>query len=328
MFRDDFVSSRKLEKFTKIEDFIFTISFEDRSFLSIKRLIRKFPIRRCFLLVFNDYFHDISDLEFKDQLTREKYVKEYKKTVNYLKDKKIDFLELNGSIFSDDIIQKLKSKKSEFRYPLLLDISCMPRHYILSILSFINLDKTYFAYSMVNKYSNVEEDFAIGNRSVKALNGFSGKIRHQDSILILILGFQGNRAMSILRKYNPHLTLAIIPKAEDKILDANIQIVYKNNSSLLNNQFVKSKVISAFNPINFRKELDLLIQSFLREENLEISKFNIVLSHLGPKLDLISLHKYLIDNKTFQFTVSMPTRYRNYSEGIGSTYIVKYEDIL
>lgn len=311
-----------------IKDFIFTVSFEDRGFLSVKRLIRKFRINRCTLLVFDDYFDDTSDLEYKDRITSEKYIQEYKKTVNYLIDKKIRFSELRGSIFSNDIIEMLNKKKSEFEYPLLLDISCMPRNYILSILSFLDLDETIFAYSMVAKYSDVEEDFVIGNRSVNALNGFAGEIRHQDSILILILGFQGNRAMSILRKYNPYLTLAIIPKANEAILDANIKIVYKNNCGLLNNQFVRSKEISAFNPINFRKEIDILIKSFIKEENLDISKFNIILSHLGPKLDLISVHKYLINNKNFQIAVSMPTRYRNYSQGIGTTHIIEYKDIL
>jgi hypothetical protein len=328
MSRDNLIASEKFDKLVTIKDLIFTISFEDRSFLSVKRLIKKFKVNRCTLLVFNNYFEETSDLEYKDKITSEKYVQEYKETVNYLIDKKIKFSELRGSIFSNDIIEMLKGKKSEFEYPLLLDISCMPRNYILSILSILDLDKTILAYSMVEKYSDIEEDFVIGNRSVNALNGFAGEIRHQDSILILILGFQGNRAMSILRKYNPYLTLAIIPKSDDKILDANIKIVYKNNVGLLNNQFVRCKEISAFNPINFNKELDILIKSFIREENLDISKFNIILSHLGPKLDLISIYKYLINNKNYQIAVSMPTRYRNYSEGIGDTYIIEYKDIL
>ncbi len=310
----------------QVGDLIFTISFEDRCILSLKRIINNFTINNFYLINFCDYFEYNHIADEKDKKTADKYITTYREVKKYLNGKNIDFKEIRGHLFkTDEIIEYITSTK--FNYPLLVDISCMPRTYILSILPIIKLDESLFIYSKVGEYSNIETDFVIGNRKIIALPDFRGIVRHRDSILILILGFQGNRAMSIFRKFNPYRTLALIPNPRDDAKDENIRIVRENNCILLNNQFVRDKEITVFNPIKFKSELESYIESFLEEEHLNFQDFNIILSHLGPKPDVLGLYEYWTKNKKIQISYSLPTRYRDYSKGIGDTYIIKYSDI-
>lgn len=327
MVRARMIRINKYNDLKEFRDLVLAVSFEDRSYLSLKRIIKTFEIERSYIIVFDDYFTEFErKLDRKDKKTIEKYRSGYEKVVKYLDEKSITYSEIRGRIFEmNGIITGLRNVK--LKHPLLLDVSCIPRNYILSLLPEIELDNSLFVYSKVEKYSSKESDFVIGTRNVVSLPGFRGKIRNRDSILILILGFQGQRAMSLFRKYNPYRTLAFVPNPEDRSKKKNIDIVRENNKELLSNQYVRMKEIVCFNPMKFRLELEEKVKLFFEEEGIEPGDFNIVVSPFGPKPDILGLYKYWTNNKSIQISYSLPTRYRNNSTGIGKSYVVDYNDI-
>ena len=309
----------------EFKNLIFAVSFEDRGFLSLKRIIENFYVERCFPIVFDNYFvEQYNNLEKRDIGTVNKYKYEYKNAIKYLKQKNLTYNEIKSSIFNPDgIIDKIKN--INLSEPTLVDISCIPKNYILLMLNYLR--NVVFIYSKVKKYSEKEEDFVTGVRDVISLPGFSGKIRHRDSLLVLILGFQGNRALSIYRRYNPYRTLVLIPEPQGSEDKEGVKIVVRNNKGILKNQFVYIEKIIGFSPKKFKKQLQEKINTFAEKNDIDLSNFNLILSPLGPKPDILGIYKYWLKQKNTQLSYSLPTRYRNSSEGIRDTYIMEYQKI-
>ncbi len=307
-------------------DLICAISFADRSYHSIRTIITQYQIRECWLIDFTNYQQsllNISSLDVKDKETIRKYQQNKRLIQQLLNSFGIEF-----SIISLNLYQYHKFRQviheCSFSYPLIVDLSCIPKYCALITLDIIDLDKTIFTYSMVGEYSSAENDFVMGTHKIFSVPTFHGKVRHRDSILLIYLGFQGNRAMSIFRNYKPYRTLALIPVTSIPNWSDQKDIVYRNNKDLLANQFVTSKEISGFHPWQFHNEFKSILDVFADEENISIDNYNLVFSPIGPKPDILSIYRLVRKNDNIQIGYCLPSRYRDNSQGCGQTFIFDF----
>jgi hypothetical protein len=263
-----------------------------------------------------------------DREAKEKWLKNYERIKELLSSEKIETEEVrefsvNVMPIVNGISQYLPSEKGV----ILFDVSCFPKIILLSILRWIDYKKFTILYSRVKAHKESEEEFAVGVKKILPIKGFEGRIKHREDLLVLILGFEGYRAMSLFKYYDPYKAIVCIgdpgniPKREFYRSTAR-----EINENLLNNQIVTDVEVPSLDHIGFMKTLEKYLNDFLKEERGKLDiDYNIFISPLGTKPQTLGLFLYWLKNKDIQVVYSIPSKRRNSSEGIGETFYYSLE---
>ena len=200
-----------------------------------------------------------------------------------------------------------------------IDITCFPRNFLCELLSLDWAKHCRLVYSKVGYYEKDEKMFAVGVRSIKCLGGYEGIVRDQPTILCLTLGFEGHRAMSIFKRYDPYRTLAFMTADHPKLLET----ARHNNAQLLGNTTVREYVTDGSSPDAFLADFVAGINSFLVTEGVKEDEFDFVVSALGPKPHILGLHSLYHHPFPFHLVYAVPTKRRISSHGIGKSLVYR-----
>ena len=132
---DDYINADNSIEF---DNLVTAISYEDRCFLSLEKIIDNFIFKNVFILVFES--------DYLDQKLLEKWKFQKKNLLNYLEEKDITPIEIecNPVLFKDTITRLLELIDNETDRNF-INITTLPKNYILRLAKeFDNKENIFF----------------------------------------------------------------------------------------------------------------------------------------------------------------------------------------
>lgn len=290
-------------------------SYEDRSVKSLERILARWRGSRAHVVVFPNYLRPRRSLfPDEDDETCEAYRANLEAMRGLLADASVAADEINGELSAASCALGGISLPPGS----LVDISCFPRNHLFELLRQSWVHRCHLVYSRVGSYEDEERKFAVGVDRIICVDGYEGKIRSRPTILCMSLGFEGNRAMAIFRKYDPYRTLALVGRSADARLAT---IARNNNAQLLANTTVREFEADCLDPSAFAEDVQRGFEAFLAAESKQCEDFDLVASILGPKPQAIGLHYLCAAGYPIHVVYAIPTKRRICSQGIGKTHV-------
>lgn len=226
-----------------------------------------------------------------------------------------------------DIIQNIEKYTAEPRKPrITMDISTIIKWHLLILLKALDLknicEKVRFLYTEPEDYvTDLFQPLSFGVRQIFPIPTYSGNYDFsKDSLLVLLLGYEGDRALALLEEMDPTDCLLLIAKPayhrewEGRTEEMNIGII---------NIVGKSKIehIHSKNPVMVSQQLHAILS------NPKYSKYNHIICPLGTKPQTLGLYLYLSTNPPNTVLIyGSPLRHNEpfYSQGIGKSWILPF----
>jgi hypothetical protein len=294
-------------------------SYEDRVVDSLQRSTQTFNIKRATILDYN-----VKD--YLDTYTYTKWKKNRERMRKILQSKNIEINEL--SCRDDDTTTLPKDIETNIRTEerVLVDISSLTRNYLLHFARVLDSYLTLFLYTGRETRPLTDEEQSLSIRKIIPIDGFEG-ISHVErtDLVVLILGYEGNRALAFLNKFetNPVFALIGIPFSSDP----KTEDIYKRGVTSANSKFLKVHRVARYepflhslDPFAFAKELNDAITSFPK-----LQDYNVCISCLGTKMQTLGLYLYWKYNRTCQLLYSIPYKRLDISSSTGSSSIIRFD---
>lgn len=214
---------------------------------------------------------------------------------------------------------------------IVADITVFTKPYFFLLLKVLhekfNLCRFYIVYTEPEEYksrsSNTGEIILTeGLDRVESIPGFVGSCVNSKDALIVILGFEGKRALEVFHTVNPEITYAIngFPSYQPgwhKIsFEANMRFLKESGAS--NHVFFTP----AIDPFENKKVLSQIVKEI--EENNQGS--NVIIAPLGTKMQAFGVLLYALQNNAIKVIYPFPSIYKaDYSYGYGSSWILKVD---
>ena len=158
----------------------------------------------------------------------------------------------------------------------------------------------------------LRQPLSIGIERILPIEGFEGmRELNANDLLVLILGFEGNRAISFLSQFSPYNVLPIIsiPNEGENEIDNRFydDVVLCNRNLLRKHRLIKDDNgefyrVSSLNHIAFFNELNKIISRYKK------SWVDICISPVGTKPQTLGLYMVWKANPEIQLIYSVPLR--------------------
>jgi len=174
-----------------------------------------------------------------------------------------------------------------------IDTTTFTKQYLLVLLKFIEKQKP----KSMRLFYTEPEDYGVrwdkplsyGLIDIVSVPSYGGHFYiEKENLLILMLGYEGDRAYGIWERFTPHKTIILIGKPsfrdswEGRVEEFNKKLISRLPEGSI-------KYIPTLDPFEVNKNLDNLIEQYS-------GKFNISVSPLGPKPQVVgcylSVRKY------------------------------------
>lgn len=202
-----------------------------------------------------------------------------------------------------------------------IDLSGFSKQYILLLLKILDRFNNCLRiiYTKPKKYgAHFGKPLSEGVRRILSIPLFEGNISPwiDKDFLILFLGYEGDRALSIWNEYEPSKTLAFIGKpAFHRFWEVN---TLQLNKALLISPTVDFDFISTSNPFLVRDKLEKVLGKLIHK----FKEYNYYIAPLGTKLQTVGVYLF-IKNKKYpspQLIYAIPRKYfKERSIGIEKT---------
>jgi len=198
---------------------------------------------------------------------------------------------------------------------IVTDISVIVKPYIFLLLRHLislNLERLCFLYTEPMVYNTL----TLGTMVAKDVPGYSGaKDMRKKDALIILLGFEGNRAVEVLNESNPDLTIPVIgfPSYKPEFRDKSIM---ENKELLSENDILKNL---RFAPANDPFETKRLLEDIYSQYN---RKYNLTIVPLGTKPMAFGSCLFAMEHRDCRIVYSYPKEYFSKpSEDWGETWM-------
>lgn len=290
---------------TNFRYLITAVSYEDRGFLSVKNILEYFKIEKVALILFRK--------DYLDKKLQKKWGNQEKMIKDTFNKYRIECIELNCDplLFNNSIEEIKNITKNEL--PNIINISSLPKNYILRLAKEFDDERNIFLYYRGKYREPTEKELETAIKKIIPVEGFEG-IREltAEDLLVLILGYEGHRALSFLSKFSPFKILPLIgiPNQGNKKLDDEFyNNVVKCNWNLLRKHSILKKndgtfyTTSSLHHLNFSIELEDVIKNYRKDNEIDIC-----ISPLGTKAQALGLYLYWRKNPDTQIVYSVPIK--------------------
>jgi hypothetical protein len=302
------------------------VSYKSRALESLRRTVDRFIIRNAMVTEFNvrDYLAE-ADLEFWKAAKRD--------TLDYLAEMKIPFtlLETRDDDFND-YFARIK-REIDRKNTVVIDVTTFPNNYVLKICEELEGYNVMYQYTRgqrpgVQGAMFTEEERDVGVSKIIAIEGFKGQVTiNAGTLLVLVLGFESNRALAFLNALVPQRALALIGSPNNGVQkESEFDRMYidgarEANKLLLSNSFVREVQVNSILPQVFQRQLTDIIQA---ELNGNFSD-NVVIVPVGTKAQTLGLYLYWKKNPRTQILYPVPNRRPRIALGTGETCVYDRE---
>jgi hypothetical protein len=305
----------------EIDTLITAYSYEDRIIDSLKRSLEVFDVKKAILLVYDgETYLDVSAIR--------KWTENKKKMDNFLASSSVAKTEIscrhdNVTRISEDLLKIINQNEK-----ILMDITGLTKNYILKLAQVLSSKCTSFLYTRSGGYRiPTKEEMSVSINRIEPLSGFEGYVGiDKNDLLVLMLGYEGNRSLAFLKKFDTEPVLVMIgnPYLEnEEINNLYVDSAKKANRQLINVHRVAlyETPVHSLNPFLFAEDLGLAVGKY---PNIE--RYNICLSCLGTKLQTLGLYLYWKKNPQCQIWYDVPNKRFDFSSGAGDSWIIEFEN--
>jgi hypothetical protein len=223
--------------------------------------------------------------------------------------------------------------KNEPKSSFLIDITSFTKQTLLILFRLLRNNLTIeneirFLYTPAEEYSiGVEYKDKWLSKSIKYVNsvlGYSGIIRPSRPYhLIILMGFEVERASSLINAYEPARISVGYAREEDSISKEHYHINKQKFDELLSEfPSVESFEFSCVDVINCKNEI--------LKQTIKHQGCNVILSPMNNKISTLSCALASFDNNEIQLAIAIPViyNYKNYSKPSSNCYIIEVEEFI
>lgn len=302
---------RQLDKIDGNFDYlIICVGFEERS-LGVLQRSRQAKFKKAFLLSYKNNPENPSDQE------------NLRKAKQYLSRSEVQELTADSTNPIHTVAEIVGMVKQTGLEPprVAIDISAMSKHVLLLLMKSLKLHDllkyTTIFYTEPQRYV-IDEDIplSVGTKNIGVVPTFEGvHDPARDLLLILILGYEGDRSFAIWNKLEPEKCILVIA-------DPPFQESWKGKTEKLNGPIVKAvgqsmiRYSSARDPIAVSKTLKNIVAEFQKERPM-----NCMIVPMGTKPQSLGAFYYYCESYSYPTLIyAEPKHHTQYSVGVGPTY--------
>ncbi len=290
----------RLNEYGADDLFICCASFEDRCLSGALRFGPGFRVRYSIVFVIEEAFYtkEVDTNLFKLQSQLSKHTGEGVYIIRCQRDNPAEALSQLKNIWP-----KCKPKDTDEPF-LTLDISGFTKTYLLQLLYFLVAEQnlgipriihTTQAYTPTKLTRGVEQITTVAN--------FFGTISFEkQTLLVLLLGFEPERSLSVWKHFNPTRTIALISNPPRDGQTDYLEYAQKNNAHLLAQASVEVRDVPPDDPYEVRNTLEAIYHE-VRDS------FNVVVGPFGTKPQTVGVFLFCLEHPKVQVVYSYPTSY-------------------
>jgi len=202
-----------------------------------------------------------------------------------------------------DILKQCKLDPPPGPY-VTVDISSFTKIYLLELLSYMDNELGWPLPRLLHttqKY--LPTRLTRGVEQITTIPHFYGHpSMDRPNLLVLFLGFEPDRALSIWKQHNPARTVALITNPPRKGSPDYLKYARQNNEALLSSPGVEVRDVPADDPAGVRDVLGALYEEVKDDYNMVVGPF-------GTKSQTVGLYLFHRDHPAVQVIYSFPSTY-------------------
>lgn len=280
--------------------FICSASFEERS-LSSAALMGPGFLQK-YAIIFNmeapDYKKQVEKNMFRLQVELRKKTTEGIFVVSCQRENPVDGIEQIAAILKQC---KLDTEDGPF---VTVDISSFTKIYLLELLHYLSVELELPMPRLLHttqKY--LPTKLTRGIEQITTIPHYYGTpSMEKETLLVLFLGFEPERALSIWKQFNPARTIALITNPPRQGSPDYLKYARQNNTDLLSRPGVELRDVPADNPYGVRDVLEAVYGE-------TSDTYNMVIGPFGTKPQVVGIHLFCRDHRKAQVIYSFPATY-------------------
>jgi len=298
--------------------FITCASFEERCLGVPQRLSERLQFERGYVFVYED------PSEKREQNLRKlEALLTLKGHFEKISTSENNPLPAIGRLYNE--LKSFKEKVELAHFVITLDISTFTKRHLLLLLKNVDdlglWNKLRIFYTEPKKYvTDLYLPMSMGIRTISPISGFiSSSSPNLPLLLIIFLGYEGDRAMAIYENLDPEDTVLIVPKpAYHKEWESKTEKMNRPLIRMIGER--KIEYAHSLNPLNATHSLERITKRF------NPSKWKWIIVPLGTKPQALGLYFFWREHpNTFSIIYAQPLKHneRFFSTGIGKTWLLK-----
>ena len=196
---------------------------------------------------------------------------------------------------------KLKTDGGPF---ITVDISGFTKIYLLELLHYLVINKSLEIPRLLHTTQRyLPTKLTRGVEQITTIPNFFGSpLLEKATVLVLFLGFEPERALTVWKQFNPTRTIALITNPPRHGNVDYLKYAQQNNSDLLSQPAVEVRDVSADNPYAVKGVLEAI-----HEETKD--SFNMVIGPFGTKPQVAGVFLFYLEHRKVQVVYSFPSTY-------------------
>ncbi len=290
----------RLNEYGPDDLFICCASFEERCASGAVKLAPSFRVRYSIIFVIEESFYskEVSAQLVKLQSELSHHTSEGLYIIRCQRDNAADAI---GQV--KNIWQRVKPKDADEPY-ITLDISGFTKIYLLQLLHFLVAEQNLG----IPRIIHTTQEYAPtrltrGVEQITTVPNFFGTISYEkQTLLLLMLGFEPERCLSVWKHFNPVRTIALISNPPRDSQANYLEYAENSNATLLSQPNVERRDIPPDDPYGVRQSLEAIYHE-VRDT------YNVVIGPFGTKPQTVGVFLFCLEHPKVQVVYSFPTSY-------------------
>jgi hypothetical protein len=189
-----------------------------------------------------------------------------------------------------------------------IDITCFTKLYLFELLHYLceelNLQKVRVAYTQPRAYGIANLTEGIGE--IFYIPHFGGSFQpNRETVLIVFLGFETERALGIWEHYEPYKTIVVL--ADPPMREGYLVRAKNKNAFLLSRPAVSKVTMNPYDPRAISAGLEELYLTKCTDSGHE--QYNVAVISLGTKVQCLGLFDFWRRHRSVRITYAFPREY-------------------
>ncbi len=291
---------RRLNEYGPDDLFICCASFEDRCLSSISRMGIDYRTNFAIIFALDEplYKQQIDTNLFRLQSELGKRTSKGIFVISCQRENPIDGINQLKNVWT-------KCRPRNLEEPFItIDISGFTKIYLLELLHYLVIELNLGIPRILHTIQTyLPTKLTRGVEQITTIPNFFGRISlEKQTVLVLFLGFERERALAVWKHFNPAKTVALITNPPRYGNLDYLKYAQENNSYLLSQPSVEVRDIPADNPYTVRKVLEAIY-------NDTRDSFNMVVGSFGTKPQVVGVFLFCLEHPRVQVVYSFPVKY-------------------
>jgi hypothetical protein len=210
---------------------------------------------------------------------------------------------MEGISQMEDVLRQCKLKVDGGPF-ITVDISGFTKIYLLELLYYLAIDKDLGLPRLLHTTQRyLPTKLTQGIQQITTMPNFYGSPSlEKEMALVLLLGFEQERALAVWKQLNPARTIALITNPPRHGNLDYLKYARQNNADLLSKPSVEVRDIPADNPYAVKNVLEAI-----HEETKDA--FNMVIGPFGTKPQVVGVFLFCQEHRKAQVVYSFPATY-------------------